>query len=71
MNNDPHPVMDAVERLLANHHPLENYPGLLLAFLNWYRSQEIDPNAIPGSVATLLGLIIGMRGMTPRILRWA
>jgi len=51
--------MDAIERLLANN-PLEDSP-VLLALLNWCRSQEIDPDEIPVSIATLLGLFIGMR----------
>src|SRR5260370_19959211 len=59
MDNDPHPIMDAIERLLANN-PLEDSP-VLLALLNWCRSQEISPDEIPLSIATLLGLFIRMR----------
>ena len=33
----------------------------MLAFLNWFRSQEIDRADVCSSMATLLGFFVGMK----------
>jgi hypothetical protein len=56
------PITKAVTELIASipvEH-LEDKP-VMQAFLNWFRSQEINQEDMCTAIATLLGLFVGMR----------
>src|SRR5882672_3197832 len=56
------PITEAVEELIASipvEH-LEDKP-VMEAFLNWFRSQEVEQEDMCCAIATLLGLFVGMR----------
>jgi hypothetical protein len=54
------PITDAVEQFIASipASAFEDKP-VLVAFLNWFRSQDIDRAHMCSAMATLLGLFIG------------
>jgi hypothetical protein len=58
--DDTDPIMEAVEQFIASI-PTDSFEDkpVMLAFLNWCRSQDIDRAQMCSVMATLLGLIIG------------
>jgi hypothetical protein len=56
------PITQAVEELIASI-PAANLQDkpVMQAFLNWFRSQEIDQVDMCVAIVTLLGLFAGMR----------
>jgi len=64
------PITAAVEELIAlipaAH--LEDKP-VMQAFLNWFRSQEIEQEDMCTAIATLLGLFVGMRAESKAYLK--
>ena len=55
------PIIEAVEKFVASI-PAADFEAkpLMLAFLNWFRSQDIDRADMCSAMATLVGMFVGM-----------
>jgi hypothetical protein len=68
--DDTDPITKAVTELIASipAEHLEDKP-VMQAFLNWFRSQEINQEDMCTAIATLLGLFVGMRAESKAYLK--